>query len=205
MESSTTAAPRRGPDRSQREQELVAAAQHAFVKLGYHGASMDTIAGLAGVSKPILYQVFPGKLELYQSLVQQRSDELLGAVASAIDSCQSSRERLTRGLAAFFDYVDKHEESFLLLADSGARNGPPLAAGQAAVVPAFTDLVAPAISDKAGSSVEEGRLIARALGSGCISMAVEWLAGGKITPRAELAADVADVLWGGMQRRLPTS
>src|SRR6266511_3917510 len=55
--------------RSARRKQLLAAAQQVFVAQGYHAAAMDDIAERAGVSKPVLYQHFPGKLELYLALL----------------------------------------------------------------------------------------------------------------------------------------
>jgi AcrR family transcriptional regulator len=56
------------PRRARRNQ-LLGAAQEVFVAQGYHAAAMDDIADRAGVSKPVLYQHFPGKLELYLALL----------------------------------------------------------------------------------------------------------------------------------------
>src|SRR5690606_32411520 len=49
--------------RMARRAQLLAAAQEVFVAQGYHAAAMDDIADRAGVSKPVLYQHFPSKLE----------------------------------------------------------------------------------------------------------------------------------------------
>jgi len=48
-----------------RRRQLLGAAREVFVAQGYHAAAMDEIAERAGVSKPVLYQHFPGKLDLY--------------------------------------------------------------------------------------------------------------------------------------------
>ena len=55
--------------RQARRKQLLSAAQAVFVASGYHAAAMDDIAERAGVSKPVLYQHFPGKMELYLSLI----------------------------------------------------------------------------------------------------------------------------------------
>ncbi|MFL6128589.1 MAG: TetR/AcrR family transcriptional regulator, partial [Mycobacteriales bacterium] len=60
--------------RSARRKQLMAAAQEVFVAQGYHAAAMDDIADRAGVSKPVLYQHFPGKLDLYLALLDQSCD-----------------------------------------------------------------------------------------------------------------------------------
>ena len=63
--------------RSARRKQLLAAAQQVFVANGYHAAAMDDIAERAGVSKPVLYQHFPGKLELYLALLDTHCDAIV--------------------------------------------------------------------------------------------------------------------------------
>src|SRR5690606_15493225 len=63
--------------RAARREQLLATAQEVFVESGYHATSMDDIADRAGVSKPVLYQHFDGKLELYLGLLETQSDQLL--------------------------------------------------------------------------------------------------------------------------------
>ncbi len=55
--------------REQRRRQLLDCALQVFVAQGYHNASMDHIAEVAEVSKPVLYQHFPGKHELFLDLL----------------------------------------------------------------------------------------------------------------------------------------
>ena len=55
--------------RRERRGQLLESALEVFVAQGYHAAAMDDIAERAGVSKPVLYQHFPGKMELYLALL----------------------------------------------------------------------------------------------------------------------------------------
>ncbi len=57
--------------REERRAQLLIAAREVFVAQGYHTAGMDDIAERAGVSKPVLYQHFPGKMELYLALLDE--------------------------------------------------------------------------------------------------------------------------------------
>ena len=57
--------------RGARRLQLLRAAQDVFVAQGFHAAAMDDIADRAGVSKPVLYQHFPGKRELYLALLEE--------------------------------------------------------------------------------------------------------------------------------------
>ncbi len=63
-----------------RRRQLLDAAQQVFVAQGYHAAAMDDIADRAGVSKPVLYQHFPGKRDLYLALLDETAESLVEAV-----------------------------------------------------------------------------------------------------------------------------
>ena len=66
--------------RDQRRIQLLDAASEVFAAKGYHAAAMDDIADVAGVSKPVLYQHFPSKLDLYLALLDQSCDRLVEVV-----------------------------------------------------------------------------------------------------------------------------
>ena len=67
--------------RKERRAQLLESALEVFVAQGYHAAAMDDIAERAGVSKPVLYQHFPGKLDLYLALLDASCDTI-------IDNCR---------------------------------------------------------------------------------------------------------------------
>src|SRR6476659_9978151 len=92
--------------RSARRKQLLAAAQEVFVANGYHASAMDDIAERAGVSKPVLYQHFPNKLELYLALMDTQAEALSEAVIAALEGTDDNRERIHRVLSAYFDFVD---------------------------------------------------------------------------------------------------
>jgi AcrR family transcriptional regulator len=89
--------------RSARRAQLLAAAQEVFVANGYHAAAMDEIAERAGVSKPVLYQHFPSKLELYLALLDQHVESLGEQVISALQSTTDNKQRVERSLQISVD------------------------------------------------------------------------------------------------------
>lgn len=107
--------------RSVRRTQLLAAAQEVFVAQGYHAAAMDDIAERAGVSKPVLYQHFPGKLELYLGLLDSAAEELLARVRAALQTTTDNRLRVQQAIAAYFDFVDEGM-AFRLVFESDLRN-----------------------------------------------------------------------------------
>src|SRR5207237_7658531 len=90
----------------ERRRQLLIAAQEVFVAQGYHAAAMDEIAERAGVSKPVLYQHFPGKLDLYLALLDQHATDLVKKVRMALASTTDNRQRVEASVAAYFDFVD---------------------------------------------------------------------------------------------------
>jgi AcrR family transcriptional regulator len=124
--STTTTESARGPrlPRSARRKQLLAAAQEVFVAGGYHATAMDDIAERAGVSKPVLYQHFPSKLELYVALLDGNVDTLEQQVRAALASTTDNAERVSRCIAAYFDFVADPGGAFRLLFESDLRSEP---------------------------------------------------------------------------------
>src|SRR6185503_14977422 len=118
-----TARPTRLP-RSARRKQLLAAAQQVFVAHGYHAAAMDDIAERAGVSKPVLYQHFPGKLELYLALLDQSCDTIIDACNQALASTDDNKQRVTATVHVFYDYVANAQGAFRLVFESDLTNEP---------------------------------------------------------------------------------
>src|SRR5829696_6115745 len=117
----TAGRPARLP-RSARRKQLLAAAQDVFVAQGYHAAAMDDIAERAGVSKPVLYQHFPGKLELYLALLDTHCDAFAERIRSAMSATNDNAERVRGAMRAYFDFVSHESEAFRLVFESDLRN-----------------------------------------------------------------------------------
>src|SRR5579859_5294299 len=108
--------------RSARRNQLLGAAEEVFVAQGYHAAAMDDIAERAGVSKPVLYQHFPSKLELYLALLDRHCDKLVSAVRGALASTSDNKLRVGATMAAYFDYVEHESGAFRLVFESDLTN-----------------------------------------------------------------------------------
>src|SRR6201984_3726707 len=108
--------------RHERRRQLLDAALEVFVSQGYHAAAMDDIAERAGVSKPVLYQHFPGKLELYLALLDQSVDELVATVRAALASTGDNKQRVEATFTAYFEYVAGEGQAFRLIFESDLSN-----------------------------------------------------------------------------------
>ena len=110
--------------RSARRAQLLEAAQAIFVDRGYHAAGMDEIAERAGVSKPILYQHFPGKRELYLALLDTADEEIISEVLASMQSSEDNKERVQATISAYFEFVARKSGAYRLVFESDLVNDP---------------------------------------------------------------------------------
>jgi AcrR family transcriptional regulator len=108
--------------RGARRAQLLQAAQEVFVAQGFHAAAMDEIADRAGVSKPVLYQHFPGKRELYLALLEQQVTALTDRVREAMEGTDDNRTRVNGAVGAYFDFINADGAAFRLVFESDLRN-----------------------------------------------------------------------------------
>src|ERR1700721_2705921 len=92
--------------RDERRGQLLNAASEIFVDRGFHAAGMDEIAERAGVSKPVLYQHFTSKLELYLAVLQRHVDNLVSGVRQALRTTTDNRQRLRSAAQALFAFIE---------------------------------------------------------------------------------------------------
>ena len=150
------------PRRARRAQ-LLSAALEVFVAQGYHAAAMDDIAERAGVSKPVLYQHFPGKLDLYLALLDQSCDQIISAAGKALESTDDNKQRVTATMHAFYDYVADAEGAFRLVFESDLTNEPAVRARVDRVTTECAKLIAHVIADDTGLPEEQSQLLAVSL------------------------------------------
>jgi AcrR family transcriptional regulator len=163
--------------RSARRKQLLGAAQEIFVAQGYHAAAMDDIAERAGVSKPVLYQHFPGKLELYLALLDQHATELVKKVRVALASTTDNRKRVEASVAAYFDFVDGEgtdgEGAFRLVFETDLRNDPAVRERIERMLQECVDALAETIAHDTGYRAEEAELLSVGL-AGLMEVGARW-------------------------------
>jgi AcrR family transcriptional regulator len=163
---------------------------------------MDDIAERAGVSKPVLYQHFPGKYELYLALVDQNSSEIVAAVREALASTTSYREQVRASMTAFFEFIDRESESFRLVFESDLTNDPAVKDR----IRAVNLDCARAIADVFKQAVQMPDRDAETLGVALVGMAEvtarHWLRDGRREPISHAVQLLTDLAWGGI-RGLP--
>ncbi|GHH15865.1 TetR family transcriptional regulator [Streptomyces rubradiris] len=170
----------------ERRQQLIGVALELFSQRSPDEVSIDEIAAAAGISRPLVYHYFPGKLSLYEAALKRAAEDL----ASRFDEPREGPlgARLLRVMGRYFDFVDEHGPGFSAL----LRGGP--AVGSSATN-ALIDSVRQAAYDQILShlGVTEAsprlELVVRSWISLAESTALIWLEGRRV-PRAELEAQL---------------
>jgi AcrR family transcriptional regulator len=193
-------APARGQrlPKSARRAQLLDAAQAAFVEYGYHAAAMDEIAERAGVSKPVLYQHFPGKLDLYLALLDHHRGRLEEAVRSALASTTDNKQRVVACVGAYFEFVSRRGAPFRLLFESDLNNEPAVAERIDGVALTCGEALAEVIAADTGLSDEDAHLLGMALTGMAQVSARYWLSQGAQIPREEAARVIGQLAWRGI-------
>jgi len=188
--------------RSARRLQLMAAAQEVFVAHGYHAAAMDDIADRAGVSKPVLYQHFPGKLELYLALLDKNAAALVHAVRAAMAATTDNAERVHNAVSAYFDFVDGEDSdapgAFRLVFETDLRNEPAVRDRIALASRLCVEAIADTIAADTGLPRPQVELLSVAL-TGTSEMAARWWLGtDRALPKAEAVRLVEGLVWRGI-------
>ncbi|MFW6775340.1 TetR/AcrR family transcriptional regulator [Nocardioides sp. CPCC 205120] len=149
--------------RRERRAQLLESALEVFVAQGYHAAAMDDIAERAGVSKPVLYQHFPGKLDLYLALLDESCAAVIAQCREALASTGDNKLRVAAAIKAFYDYVAAETGAFRLVFESDLTSEPAVRAQVERVTSETAELVADVIRDDTGLPDEAARLLAVSL------------------------------------------
>jgi AcrR family transcriptional regulator len=184
--------------RPARRLQLLGAARHVFVAQGYHAAAMDEIAERAGVSKPVLYQHFPGKLELYLALLDESADELVKIMSEALSSTTENRQRVIATFKAFYDFVAGTGEAFRLVFESDLSNEPAVRARLDRAMSDCAYMVSQFIREDAGVSEAESHLLGMALVGMAQVSARYWLSTKQEIPKDAAEQLIARLAWRGI-------
>jgi AcrR family transcriptional regulator len=184
--------------RHERRRQLLDAALEVFVSRGYHAAAMDEIAERAGVSKPVLYQHFPGKLELYLALLDESVDGLIETVRHALQSTTDNKQRVGKTFEAYFEFVAGQAEAYRLVFESDLSNEPAVRARLDHGQQECAELVSEVVREDAGLSDDEAHLLSVAMVGMAQVSARYWLSSHGHITRQAAEQMVARLAWRGI-------
>ena len=184
--------------RDERRAQLLVAALEVFTVAGYHSAAMDEIADKAQVSKPVLYQHFPSKLDLYLAVLDLHIDSLVFAIQKAIASNRENSSRVAATVDAYFGFIDSEGEAFRLLFESDMNLEPQVRERLNRMTYDCAAAVSAVISIDTGLGKEESMMLAVGIIGTVQTTARHWLdRDGKID-RTRATELVMNLIWRGI-------
>ncbi|MGY0066882.1 TetR/AcrR family transcriptional regulator [Streptomyces sp. QTS137] len=170
----------------ERRQQLIGVALELFSRRSPDDVSIDEIAAAAGISRPLVYHYFPGKLSLYEAALRRAADDLASRFVEPREGPLGAR--LLRVMGRYFDFVDEHGPGFSAL----MRGGPAVGSSTTnALIDSVRQAAYEQILSHMGAVDPSPRLelVVRSWISLAESTALIWLDGRRI-PRDELEAQL---------------
>lgn len=190
--------------RAVREQQMLDAAVQIFGRRGYMAASMDEIAELAGVSKPLVYLYLHSKEDLFTACIRREAAALTAAVRAGVSPELPADRQLWEGLQAFFAHTAEHPHAWSVLHLQARTHGEPFAAEVTAMreeIVAFVTRLVAAAAREAHRNPDLPEHEVAGLAEALVG-AAEWLAAwANATPHAtarQAAATLMNFAWSGL-------
>jgi AcrR family transcriptional regulator len=181
----------------ERRRQLLDVALGVFATDGFHSTSMNDVAEAAGVTKPVLYQHFTSKRQLYLELLEDVGTRLGEQIAEATAAAGSPHQQVEAGFAAYFHFVDRYRSAYQLLFGGGSRRDPEFADA----VRRVEEHLATSIAELIQADIDADHR--RTLAFGLVGMAEGtsrlWVAEDLDFDPDVLARQVADLAWAGLR------
>ncbi len=92
--------------------ELVAAARKVFSERGFHNATMEEIAQLAGVAKGTIYLYYPSKQAAYWAAMEQGILGMLEATRRTMEAAASAQAKIRTFIECKISYCEQNRDFF---------------------------------------------------------------------------------------------
>ena len=183
---------------AERREQLLHTAVSVFAEHGYHATSMNEVAEAAGVTKPVLYQHFASKRELFIELLTEIGAELQETISKATAEAAGPRQQIENGFRAYFGFASEHTDSFKVLFGAGARRDPEFASFALGVETSIAESIADLIMVE-GEPVTHRYLLAHSI-VGMTEAATRYWLSHQREPGVDLLAEqLSQLAWSGMR------
>jgi AcrR family transcriptional regulator len=159
---------------------------------------MDEIAERAGISKPVLYQHFPSKLELYLALLDESVDALIETVRSALGSTDDNKQRVAATFGAYFNFVAGPGEAYRLVFESDLSNEPAVRAQLDRAMQQCAEMISQVIKEDTSIPDDAAHLLSVGLVGTAQVSARYWLGTDRRIPQDAAEQLMARLAWRGI-------
>jgi len=181
--------------------QILDVAVDVFGQGGYYGASMNDIAEAAGVTKPVLYQHFDSKSDLYRALIDDVGDRMIEAITTATAEAKNGREQTELGFLAYFRWVAQRHDEFMLIYGGGARHDVEFNDQLRVISDRAAEAIAPLIA------VDLEPIMRTTLAHGLIGLAAgasrKLIESGERFDPEEIASAISSLAWAGLRSISP--
>jgi AcrR family transcriptional regulator len=179
-----------------RERQLLELAEALFAERGYAGASMDELARRAGVTKPVVYELFGSKDGVFEACVDRSIERLAEDIAAAVRSETDPEARLRAGGIAFLRFAAGNRVAWDLMSMGGrfAEQARSLRSSQAELIRGLMAEIA-----AEGTDPRELEVAAHAVNAAYEGVA-HWMWEHPDIPIEQLADWVVELLLPGLRR-----
>ena len=179
-----------------RERQLLELAEELFAERGYAGASMEELAGRAGVTKPVVYELFGSKEGLFGACVDRSIARLADEIAAAVRAETDPEARLRAGGLAFIRFAAGNQVAWDLMSMGGrfAEQARSVRTSQAELI---RELMAEMASEDADP--RELEVAAHAINAAYEGVA-HWMWAHPDVPIEQVADWIAELLIPGLRR-----
>lgn len=181
--------------------QILDVAVDVFGQGGYYGASMNDIADAAGVTKPVLYQHFDSKSDLYRALIDDVGDRMIEAITTATAEAKNGREQTELGFLAYFRWVAQRHDEFMLIYGGGARHDVEFNDQLRVISDRAAEAIAPLIA------VDLEPIMRTTLAHGLIGLAAgasrKLIESGERFDPEEIASAISSLAWAGLRSISP--
>lgn len=182
--------------RAVRERQLLELAEALFAERGYAGASMDELARRAGVTKPVVYELFGSKDGLFAACVDRSIERLAADISTAVRAQDDPEERLRAGGLAFIRFAAANRVAWDLMSMGGSFEQK-----ARAVRSSQAELIRELMAEMARDDVDQRELeVAAHAVNAAYEGVAHWMWAHPDVPIEQIADWIADMLIPGLRR-----
>ena len=159
---------------------------------------MNDIAEAAGVTKPVLYQHFESKQQLYLELINSVATQLQQSVVEATAAAASPREQVERGFRAIFHWMAESPARFVILFAGDTMREPEFSQAAYSTEQQLAEVIATLIRVE-GMDDDHRQLLAYGIVGMAEVICRQWVTGSVSFDPDVIAAQTANLAWVGLR------
>lgn len=182
----------------QRREQLVTVGRKLFAQKGFEGTTVEDIAAVAKVSKPVVYEHFGGKEGLYAVVVDREIEFLLSAISESLSVPAHPRALTERAALALLTYIETHTDGFrILVRDSPVTQSTGTFASLLSDVATQVEHLLAEAFKHSGFDARNAPMYSQML-VGMVALTGQWWLDSRRPAKQEVAAHVVNLAWNGL-------